>query len=126
LYFLNRAELQAHTSLSVPAFILLAFFVLPFQALAYGELRLVSKTVWTTWLLHNIANAISLPLLSYAYVTVARGTSGVILSPGSAGILYSLLMGVVGYILYRYRMSRNIEVIEHELRTTNQEIEYNP
>ncbi len=75
LYFLNRLELQAHTTLSVPAFILLSFFVLPFQALAYGELRLVSKTVWTTWLLHNVANAISLPLLSYAFVTLAGGFS---------------------------------------------------
>lgn len=106
LYFLNRLELQAHTSLSVPAFILLSFFVLPFQALAYGELRLVSKTVWTTWLLHNVANAISLPLLSYAFVTLAGGFTGVFLSPGSAGILYSLLMGLAGYGLYRYRKSK--------------------
>jgi hypothetical protein len=106
LYFLSRAELQAHTILSVPAFILLSFFVLPFQALAYGELRLVSKTVWTTYLLHNVANAISLPLLSNAFVTLTGGYTGVLLSPGTEGILYSLLIGLVGYGLYRYRMSK--------------------
>ena len=106
LYFLNRTELQAHTTLDVPAFILLAFLVLPFQALAYGELRLVSKTVWTTWLLHNVANAISLPLLSYAFITQAGRFTGVLFSPSTAGILYSLLMGLVGYGLYRYRMSK--------------------
>lgn len=106
LYFLNRAELQAHTSLSVPAFLLLAFLVLPLHALAYGELRLVSKTVWTPWLLHNVANAISLPLLSYGFVSLAGGISGVFLSPGTEGILYSLLMGLVGFGLYRYRKNK--------------------
>jgi len=109
LYFLNRLELQAHTSLSVPAFILVSFFVLPFQALAYGELRLLSKTVWTTWLLHNVANAISLPLLSYAFVSLAGGFAGVFLSPGTAGILYSLLMGLAGYGLYLYRKTRLVQ-----------------
>jgi hypothetical protein len=107
LYFLNRLELQAQTTLGVPAFILLAFFALPFQALAYGELRMVSKTVWTTWLLHNVANAISLPLLSYAFITQAGGLTGALFSPSSAGILYSLLMGLVGYALYRYRTGKD-------------------
>jgi membrane protease YdiL (CAAX protease family) len=106
LYFLDRAELQAHTSLSVPAFILVAFIVLPFHALAYGELRLVSKTTWSTWLLHNVANAISLPLLSSGFVTLAGGYTGVLLSPGTEGILYSLLTGLVGFGLYRYHMSK--------------------
>jgi membrane protease YdiL (CAAX protease family) len=106
LYFLNRSELQAHTSLSVPAFILMSFLVLPFQALAYGELRLISKTVWTTWLLHNVANAISLPLLSSAFVTLEGGAAGVILSPGTEGIIYALLMGLVGLGLYFYRQQK--------------------
>jgi hypothetical protein len=106
LYFLNRTELQAHTSLSVPALILLSFLVLPFQALAYGELRLISKTVWTTWLLHNVANAISLPLLSNAFVTLEGSAAGTILSPGTEGVFYSLLMGLVGLGLYFYRVQK--------------------
>ncbi len=107
LYFLDRAILQAHTSLSLPAFILMAFLVLPFHALAYGELRLLSKSVWTVWLLHNIANAISLPLLSYGFVTLNAGFSGVLLSPGTEGIVHSLLMGLIGFGLYQYRMHKN-------------------
>ncbi len=106
LYFLDRAVLRTHTSLNLPAFILLAFFVLPFQALAYGELRLVSKTTWTPWLLHNVANAISLPLISNGFVTLAGGFAGVTLSPGTEGILYSLITGLAGYLLYRQRMSK--------------------
>lgn len=103
LYFLNRAELQMHTTLNLPAFIMLAFLVLPMQALAYGELRLVSKTVWTTWLLHNVANAISLPLFTAGLIGPAGGVAGVLLNPGTAGVLYSILMALAGFGLYRYR-----------------------
>jgi hypothetical protein len=108
LYFLDRAELQANTSLSVSAFISMSFLVLPFHAFAYGELRLASKTVWTAWLLHNVSNAISLPLLSSAFVVLAGGYADVFLSPGTAGILYSLLIGLAGYGFYRYRTANSL------------------
>jgi membrane protease YdiL (CAAX protease family) len=108
LYFLDRSILQAHTSLSLPVFILVAFLLLPFHALAYGELRLLSKSVWTVWLLHNIANAISLPLISDGFVTLNAGFAGVLLSPGTEGIVHSLLMGLIGLGLYQYRMRKNI------------------
>jgi len=105
LYFLDRAVLEAHTTLSLPVFILLAFLLLPLQALAYGELRLLSKSIWPVWIMHNIANAISLPLLSEGFVKLKPGIGGVFLSPGTEGILHSLLMGLVGLGLYLYRKS---------------------
>jgi hypothetical protein len=98
--------LQAHTPLSVPAFILLAMVILPFHAFAYGELRLVSTSTWTAWLLHNFANAVSLTLLSTGFVTLSRDFAGVLLSPGTEGVLHALLMGAIGLLLYRYRTSR--------------------
>lgn len=104
LYFLNRAELQQHTSLSLPVFLLLAFLVLPFHALAFGELRLLSQTVWPSWLLHNLANALSLGLISGSFIQLAPGVAGVFFSPGTEGILYSLLIGAVGIALYRRRI----------------------
>ncbi|MFN8443151.1 MAG: CPBP family intramembrane glutamic endopeptidase [Caldilineaceae bacterium] len=103
LYFLDRAELQRHTSLSLPSFLVLAFLVLPFHALAFGELRLISQSVWPSWLLHNLANAISLGLLSGGFIQLAPGTAGVFFSPGTEGILYSLLMGAIGFTLYQRR-----------------------
>ena len=109
LYFLDRTQLEAHTSLSVPAFILLAFLVLPLQALAYGELRLLSGTVWTVWLLHTIANAFSLSLLSNGFVQLQSGLLRELLSPGTAGILYSLIMGLIGLWLYRFRRSKALK-----------------
>jgi hypothetical protein len=98
---------------------LLAFLVLPFHALAYGELRLVSKTVWTPWLLHNVSNAISLPLLSAGFVSLVGGFGGVILSPGTEGILYSLLIGLAGLGMYRYRMVQHRKE-QNELAYSNE------
>lgn len=105
LYFLPRAELNAHVFISLPAFLLLAFIDLPFHAFAYGELRRMNNSVWPAWLMHNIANAISLPLLSSGFIVLTKNFMGVLLSPGTEGIIHSLLMGAVGYWLYRRRMA---------------------
>lgn len=107
LYFLDRAVFREHTSLSVPAFILLAFLLLPFHALAYGELRLLSKSIWTVWLLHTVANTISLSLISQGFVTLKTDFTGVLLSPGTEGIVHSLLMGLIGFAMYQYRMRKS-------------------
>lgn len=106
LYFLDKEVLAAHTPLSLPVFILLAFLVLPFHALAYGELRLLSGSVWPVWLLHNMANAISLSLVAGRFMVLERNFAGILLSPGTEGILSSLLMGVIGFVLYRQRTRR--------------------
>lgn len=106
LYYLDQAARQQHTSLSAPELIMIALFVLPFQALAYGELRLLSKSVWSAWLMHTTANAISLTLVSGGFVVVASGFVGILLAPGTEGILHSLFMGMIGLGLYRYRASR--------------------
>jgi len=106
LYFLELAVLQAHTPLSVAPFILLAFVILPFHAFAYGELRQVSRTVWTTRLLHKMVDAISLAMLSNGFVIVRGEMWGMLLSPGTEGILVALAMGLSGYVLERSRTAR--------------------
>lgn len=106
LVFLNREEFQSHTSLNVTTFIILSFLVLPFQAITYGELRLASRSVWPVWLMHNVANAISLPMFSYGFVKT-NGGLGVLLSPGTEGIMYTLLLAMVGIGLYAYRMKKS-------------------
>ncbi|NPV55077.1 MAG: CPBP family intramembrane metalloprotease [Anaerolineae bacterium] len=105
LHFLERTTLEAHTSLNLGVFILLSLALMPLQALAYGELRLASGSVWTVWLLHNIANAISLPLFAGGFVVVNRDLVGTLLSPGTEGVLYSILMALVGWSIYRRRIS---------------------
>lgn len=107
LYFFSRQELQKYTPLSIPAFILVAFLILPLQAFAYGELRLLSKSVWPAWLLHTLANAATLALISSGFVTIQRDLLGVLFSPGTDGLLHSLLMGVIGFGLWQVRRRQN-------------------
>lgn len=107
LYYLDRAELARHTSLPPVGLIALAFVLLPFHALAYGELRYVSDTTWTAWLMHNVANAISLALVGGGFAALAGGLGGVLLSPGTEGVLHSLLMGLIGWGLYLRRKTRS-------------------
>ncbi|NTV37459.1 MAG: CPBP family intramembrane metalloprotease [Anaerolineaceae bacterium] len=104
LYFLDRAAIQAQTSLSVPAIILFSLFLLPFQAFAYAELRLLTRSVWPGWLLHNIANSVSFALVTGGYVILAKNFASILLTPSTEGILYALLMGLIGWGLYKRRM----------------------
>jgi hypothetical protein len=106
LYYLDPAVLAEHTSLSPLGIILLSFAILPFHALAYGELRQLSGSTWAAWLMHNTANALSLTLISGGFITLSGGLAGLLLSPGTEGILHSLLMGLVGLGLYFYRKQK--------------------
>ncbi len=107
LYFFGPETLATFTTLSAPVLIALAFIVLPFHAILYSELRLLSKSVWPVWLMHTIANAFSLPLIAYGYIQIQGGSAGAIFSPGTEGVIHSLLMGAAGLLLFRYRTKNN-------------------
>lgn len=113
LYFLNRETFQERTSLSVLGFILITFLVIPLISLTFGELRLLSKSVWPGWLMHNIANTISLVLISGGFITLSRDFAGAILSPGTEGVFISLLMGLVGFGLFRARKHQVLRAKPH-------------
>jgi membrane protease YdiL (CAAX protease family) len=104
LYFLSQTARQSQTSLSVPVLILLAFIMLPMQAFAYGELRLLSKSVWPGWLMHTLANAFSFTLVTGGFVVLSKNFSSILLSPGTEGVGYSILMALAGWALHQYRI----------------------
>jgi len=103
LFFLDAEALAQHTTLSPVALIALATLLLPLQAIVYGELRLQSGSVWPAWLMHNIANAVSLTLFAGGFVSRPAGL-GLILSPGTEGVAYGLALGLIGFGLYRMRI----------------------
>ena len=65
----------------------------------------VSKSVWPVFILHNIVNGLSMTLILNGFVEL-NGLMGTILSPTNDGIVTSILFGVVGLLLYRYRMTK--------------------
>jgi len=102
-YFLDRQTLESNIATSVPVFLVISFFIMFPASILFGELRLLSKSTWTAFLLHCMVNAFSTPLLLNGFIKV-NGTMGVIFAPTHEGIFVSILYGVIGWMLYKHRM----------------------
>ena len=108
-FFLDREILNSYIgNFSIPIFLVLALFSLLPTAILFGELRLVSKSVWPVFILHNLINGLSMPLILNGFIKL-NGWSGTILSPTNDGIITSILLGVAGLFLYRYRTQKEIK-----------------
>jgi membrane protease YdiL (CAAX protease family) len=104
-YYLDRAILESSITTSIPVFILLGYLVMIPTAILFGELRLLSKSTWTVFLLHNIINALSMPLLINGFIEV-KGKLAPVFTPTNEGIFVSLLFGIVGIMLMNYRLKQ--------------------
>lgn len=105
-YFLDRTTLESAITTSVPVFLFISFFVMLPTSFLFGELRLISKSVWTVFVLHNVINALSMPLIINGFIKM-NGPLGVIFTPTNEGIITSILFGVAGWMLYQHR-TKNI------------------
>ncbi len=102
-YFLDRSILNSAITTSIPVFLIAGYIGTFPTAILFGELRLLSKSVWPVFLLHNVINALSMPLLINGFIKV-NGPLGFVFSPTNEGIITSILFGVAGWFLYQYRM----------------------
>jgi membrane protease YdiL (CAAX protease family) len=103
-YYLDRATLNSTLTTSIPAFLLIGYLVMFPTAILFGELRLLSKSVWPVFILHNVINALSMPLLINGFIKV-NGPLSFVFTPTNEGIIVSILFGVAGLMLYQYRMN---------------------
>jgi membrane protease YdiL (CAAX protease family) len=102
-YFLDRTTLENSISTSIPVFLVLGFLSVISTSILFGELRLISNSVWPVFVLHEVVNGFSLPLIFNGFIKL-NGTAGVIFSPTNEGIVTSILLSLAGWILYQYRM----------------------
>lgn len=102
-YFLDRTVLEGSITTSIPVFIVLGYLVMIPTSILFGELRLISKSTWTVFLLHQVINAVSMPLLINGFIKT-NGVVGTIFTPTNEGIFVSLLFGVVGWWLMKKRL----------------------
>lgn len=105
-YYLDRQTLNSAITVSLPVFLLMGYLVMFPTAILFGELRLLSKSVWPVFILHNVINALSMPLLINGFIHV-DGPLGTIFTPTNEGLFVSLLFGIAGWFLYRRRMKRD-------------------
>lgn len=102
-YWLYFVDVQTFTTLSRPTFIGLAMLTLIITAITYGELRLLSQSVWPTVVLHSVANAITATFLLNGFIKL-NGWLGVVFSPGNDGVIHAIVFTVLGIGLYQYRL----------------------
>jgi hypothetical protein len=66
---------------------------------------LLSKSVWPVFILHNVINALSMPLLINGFIKL-NGPLGFVFSPTNEGVITAILFGAAGWMLYQYRMKK--------------------
>ncbi|MGQ0604868.1 MAG: CPBP family glutamic-type intramembrane protease, partial [Anaerolineales bacterium] len=105
LFLLDRAVLTAYTSLPMWAFLLMTFVGILALALVYGELRLLTNSVWPAVLLHTVSGALAYPLAVDGFVQIAPRMDWLI-SPGPHSLLSILASILIGCGLYWLRTRR--------------------
>ena len=95
LFYVNRADLQAFTTLSVAAYIPLAIAMMVAWAFVYGEIRLATNSIWPAVLMHTVEDALLFTLVIDRYIQILPGTDWLI-SPmnGLVSAIFFLMIGV--------------------------------
>jgi len=106
-YFLDKAILESFLHTSLPVFLIIALIGLFPTAILFGELRLAGKSIWPVFILHNLINGLSMPLIINGFIKL-NGRLGIIFTPTNDGIVTSILLGVAGLAIYQYRMKYKI------------------
>lgn len=105
LFFLDRASFAAYNSQGPALFFPMLFAGVIAMSLVYGEIRLLTGSVWPLLLLHTVSNAVGSPLLLHDFIRVVPG-SDIVVSPAPGSIVSIVLNCAVGLGLYRFRKGK--------------------
>jgi len=106
LFFLDQAVLSDFTTLNLTTFIPLAIVVTISWAMVYGEIRLLTKSIWPAVLMHAVEDALLITLIADHYIQILPGTDWFI-SPmsGLISVIFFLAIGVGLRQLRKRKMS---------------------
>jgi len=95
LFFLDRTVLQSFTPLDLAAFIPLSIAVMISWAMVYGEIRLLTNSIWPAILMHMVEDAILNQLFTEHHIQIIPGTDWLV-SPmnGFISIFFFIAIGV--------------------------------
>jgi len=105
LGLLNISVLRSYTTQSLLTFIPLGFAGIIVAAIVYGELRMLTDSVWPVVLLHTIGNALILTLLLQDFIEIASSMEFLV-TPGMEGVLSIVLFLVIGIGIHFIRRNR--------------------
>jgi hypothetical protein len=95
LFFLDPAVLQQFTTLDLAIYIPLTFVVFIAWAFVYGEIRMLTNSVWPAILMHAIEDAFLFSLFTGQLIQLVPGTDWLI-SPmnGLINVLFFVMLGI--------------------------------
>jgi hypothetical protein len=109
LFYLDRAVLQDFTTLHLAAFIPISIVVMIAWGMVYGEIRLVTNSIWPAVLMHMVEDAFLNQLFTEHHIRITPGTDWLI-SPMNGAISILLFMAV-GIGLRRMRKRRTAALL---------------
>jgi membrane protease YdiL (CAAX protease family) len=98
---LDTTVLQSYTTQSLASFAAFAMLGIITSSFVYGEIRLLTDSVWPAVLMHAIGNTLSEVLILRAFIRMTSGQE-FLFSPGPEGlfiIAYSILTAIGLYLL---------------------------
>ncbi|MEJ2355474.1 MAG: CPBP family intramembrane metalloprotease [candidate division WOR-3 bacterium] len=104
LYFLNRTILRDYTTLNMAAFIPLALLTIVAYSFAFGEIRLLTGSIWPAVLMHAVEDALVNPLIIEEFIKI-KPDMDIIFSPG-VSILAIGFFALSGIFLRKLRIAR--------------------
>ncbi len=105
LVLLDKADFESYTAQSMITFIPLVFLGLIAASIAYGEIRLLTGSVWPAVLMHAVGNAFTTALIQENYIKMESNLAWLV-TPGPEGILSIVFIALVGFQLYRMRQKQ--------------------
>jgi hypothetical protein len=115
LFFLDRSILQIFTTLNLAAYIPLSIVVMISWAMVFGEIRLLTNSVWPAVLMHMVEDAFLIQLFTGNHIQIIPGTDWLV-SPMN-GLLMSFFFVAVGVGLRHLRKRRMSTTKEATLAT---------
>lgn len=104
LVLLDPTAIRSVTSLGLAVFLPLTLAGLVAAALVYGEIRLLTGSIWPAVLMHVGGNVLIGALLEQQFFSLLGGAEFA-MSPGWSSVISTVLFAAIGLWLYRRRMA---------------------
>jgi membrane protease YdiL (CAAX protease family) len=104
LVLLDPSAIRSVTPMGLAVFLPLTLAGLVAAAILYGEIRLLTGSIWPAVLLHVGGNVLIGALIEQKYFSMPGGTD-VFMSPGWSSVISIVLFAAIGLWLYRRRMA---------------------
>jgi membrane protease YdiL (CAAX protease family) len=96
----GKTGMQSVTTISLIPFVLLSLLALLPTAVIFGELRMQTNSIWPVMLIHTVANAVTLVILSEGFVSLNPGLEFFFI-PAIGGLLCTILSCILAYGIYK-------------------------